>query len=396
MDFRYSDADEQYRQRLRVWLKQNLPGGWGPHSQEPEEEEARVEFRRAWDQRVYEGGYSGITWPRNYGGQGGTSVQHAIYLEESARANAPMTLNIIGRNIAAPLLLAHGTEDQRQRFIPKIATTEEVWCQGFSEPGAGSDLASLRTRAELKGDRFVINGQKIWTSWAYIADWCLLLVRTDPEAPKHKGLSFILVKLDTPGITIRQIKRITGHNDFTEIFFDNVEVPAENLIGEINKGWQIAMATLGLERGPEEQLARQVRFRHQIDLLISIAAKMKRGGRAVIESEALRQKLAASLIEIELMRLNCLRGMTTLLKKGEHGPEALFNKLYWSHMNQRLAETSLEIEGVMAPLVGGDPDAIADGLFQFEFLWSRAATIYSGTSEIQRNIVAERLLGLPR
>jgi alkylation response protein AidB-like acyl-CoA dehydrogenase len=396
MNFQFSDADEAYRQRFKQWLSENVPVGWNEESVEPDTDHERALFRKAWDSKLYTGGYSGITWPREYGGQGGTLIQHAIYLEESARANSPLTLNHIGRNLVAPVLLHAGSEAQKQRFVPKIVSGEETWCQGFSEPNAGSDLASLRTHAELKGGRFIVNGQKIWTSYAQYAQWCILLVRTDLSLPKHKGLSFLLVKLDTPGITIRPIKRITGHADFCEVFYDNVEIPVENLVGDLNSGWQIAMTTLGLERGPEEALARQVRFQHQFNAMLKAAVSISEAGVPVIHDAALRQQLASSLIEVELMRLNCLRGLSSILRKGESGPEASFTKLYWSHMSQRMAETALDIEGPLASLASGDSEAISGGAFQTEYLMSRATTIYSGTSEVQRNIIAERVLGLPR
>jgi alkylation response protein AidB-like acyl-CoA dehydrogenase len=248
----------------------------------------------------------------------------------------------------------------------------------------------------LQGDTFVVNGQKIWTSFAQYAQWCILLVRTDPTLPKHKGLSFLLVDMRSPGITIRPLVQITRDTEFSEVFFDDVRVPVENLVGEVNQGWQIAMTTLRFERGPEEALPRQVRFREDLERLFRLAVATRRNGRPLTEDPVIRQKLAASYIELELMRLNGLRSLSRVLKGQELGPEASFTKLYWSHMYQRMMETALEVAGPSSALMPGDPDAPAEGSFAYTFLQSRAMTIYSGTSEIQRNIIAERVLGLPR
>lgn len=396
MDFRYSPEEDAFRAEVRQWLKANLPEGWGPRSQEPVEEDEWAQFRLDWERKLYKGGWGGIHWPKAYGGRGATLMEQQIFMEESARANAPEGLNLMGRYLAAPVLIRHGTEAQRQRFLPRILKAEEVWCQGFSEPNAGSDLASIRTSARLDGDHFVVNGQKIWTTMAQHAQWQLLLVRTDPDAPKHKGLSFLLLDMSSPGVTVRPLMRLTGRAGFSEVFYDEVRIPRENLVGKINEGWHIAMTTLAFERGPEEALARQVRFKRHALHLTTLAATTRRGGHAVIEDEVIAQKLAQMHIDVEAMRLNLLRAFSRVLQGREPGPEASFTKLYWSHMYQRMMELALEIEGPSAPYMRGDPHAIEDGLYQAEFLLSRSATIYSGTSEIQRNIIAERVLGLPR
>jgi alkylation response protein AidB-like acyl-CoA dehydrogenase len=316
----------------------------------------------------------------------------AIFLEELARVNAPESVNIIGRNLTGPTLMTHGTPEQKRRFLPAILRSEEIWCQGFSEPNSGSDLASLRCRAIDEGDDFVVTGQKIWTSFAQYAQWCILLVRTDPSAPKHKGISFLLVDMRSPGVTIRPIVQITGDTEFSEVFFDEVRVPKANLVGEPNNGWRIAMTTLTFERGPEEALPRQMRFKMDFDRLLEIACT----GRVRATDPVLRQKLAGCAIELELMRLNGLRSLSRLARGRELGREAAFTKLYWSEMYQRLMETALEVEGADSVLLPGDADAPVAGAFPYKFLQSRAMTIYSGTSEIQRNIIAERALGLPR
>ncbi len=396
MDFHYSAEDERFRQDARGWITANLPPGWGRDVHEPEDEHARYMGRLAWEKKLYHGGWAGLAWPREYGGQGATLVQQAILAEELARAGAPEGLNIIGRNLTAPTLMHHGTEAQRRRFLPKILSCEEVWCQGFSEPNAGSDLAALRTTAIRDGDHFVVNGQKTWTSFAQYAQWCFMLVRTDPAAPRHKGISFLLVDMRTPGITVRPLRQISGESEFNETFLDNVRVPAENLVGALNGGWAIAMTTLTYERGPEDALARQIRFSRDLDRLLDVARTQRRHGAPAIDDPVLRQKLAGAVIEVEIMRLNCLRSFSRLLQGKPLGPEASFQKLYWSHMAQRLYETALETLGATAPLAAGDPATPAGGLFQTGFLQSRAFTIYSGTSEIQRNIIAERVLGMPK
>ena len=396
MDFRDTPAEAALREDVRHWLRDNLPAGWGTTVREPEDEAARFAFRFDWEKRLYRGGWSGIAWPREYGGRDATPIEQAIFLEEMARADAPEGVNIIGRNLTWPTLMAHGTEAQKLRYLPAILRGEEMWCQGFSEPNSGSDLASARCRATRDGDAYVVNGQKIWTSFAQYAHWCILLARTDPSAVKHRGLSFLLVDMRTPGITIRPLVQITGETDFSEVFFDDVRVPADNLVGELNQGWRIAMTTLQFERGPEEALPRQVRFRRDLDRLFQIAATTQRGGRPVSSDPVLRQKLAACYIDLELMRLNGLRGLTRVAKGKDLGPESSFAKLYWSHMYQRLTEVALEVIGAESALAASDPDAVAEGFFSHRFLQSRAMTIYSGTSEIQRNIIAERVLGLPK
>ncbi|MFW2830433.1 acyl-CoA dehydrogenase [Sphingomonas sp. ID0503] len=396
MDFNYSPEEEQFRRELRGWLKDALPQGWGETAFEPEEEEERAMFRLAWERKLYSGGWSGINWPKEYGGRGATLIERAIFAEEMARAMAPEGLNIIGHNLAGTTILRHGTEAQKKRFLPKIISSDEVWCQGFSEPNAGSDLASVRTRAERRGDKFVVNGQKIWTSYAQYSQWCFALVRTDPDAPKHKGLSFLLIDMSSPGISIRPLRQISGEYEFNETFFDDVEVPVENIVGDINDGWRIAMTTLAYERGPEDALGRQIRFKQELDKLIESAAELKRGGGSAIDDPLVRQKLARSITEVEIMRLNAVRTFSKYLNGEDRGPDASLIKLYWSHAAQRMNESALDILGPTAPISGNDPLSTASGRFQLSYLQSKAFTIYSGSSEIQRNIIGERMLGLPR
>jgi alkylation response protein AidB-like acyl-CoA dehydrogenase len=396
MDFAYSAEQRKFRDELRDWLRKSLPQGWGTTVFEPNDEDERARFRLAWERTLHQGGWSCITWPEKYGGRGATLIEQAIFAEEMAIARAPDGLNIIGRNLTGTTLLHHGTDAQRARFLPKIVSAEEVWCQGFSEPNAGSDLASIRCLAVRDGDCFVVNGQKIWTSFAQYAQWCILLVRTDSLAPKHKGISFLLVDMKSPGISIRPLRQLSGESEFNETFFDNVRVPVENLVGDLNGGWNIAMTTLSYERGPEDTLGRQIRFKQELDRLLTTIASLQRGNRKAIDDPVIRDKLAKSVVEVEIMRLSSLRAFSKALHGKALGPEASMSKLYWSHIAQNLYETALEALGPQAPICAGDPLSPADGRYQLSFLHSRAFTIYSGSSEIQRNIIAERVLGLPR
>ena len=396
MDFNYTAEQDAFRAEVRNWVRSALPYGWGDTMHEPLNEAERAVFKRDWDRKLSEAGWAGIAWPREYGGRGATLVEQAIFLEEMARARAPEGLNIVGRNLAGPTLIRYGTPAQKERYLRPILSGEEVWCQGFSEPNSGSDLASIRCRAELRGDKFVVNGQKVWTSFAQYAQWCFLLCRTDTTVAKHKGISFLLVDMRTPGIVIRPLVQINGDTEFSEVFFDNVEVPAENLVGAINSGWSIAMTTLTFERGPEEALYRQVRFKYDLDRLIEFARSTQRNGHPISKDPLARQKIAAVAMEVDLLRLNILRAFSKVLNGKELGPEASFTKLYWSHMWTRMAELAVELQGPSAPLAAGDPAVLAGGAAQFNWLSSKASTIYSGTSEVQRNIIGERVLGLPK
>lgn len=394
MDFTYSPENLAFRDELRGWLRDNLPEGWGKTVFLPQDEDENAMFRLDWERKLYKGGWNGIAWPKEYGGRGATLIEQAIFAEEVARASAPEGLNIIGRNLVATTIFHHGTEAQKKRFLPKIMSGEEVWCQGFSEPNAGSDLASVRTMAVRDGDDFVINGQKVWTSFAQYAQWCILLVRTDPAAPKHKGISFLLVDMSTPGISIRPLRQISGECEFNETFFDNVRVPVENLVGELNGGWKIAMTTLAYERGPEDALGRQLVFQQELDHLLQLAMTRQRNNAATIDDPVIRQKLARSIIAIEVIRLNCLRAFSKALKGQPRGAEASMQKLFWSHVMQDMFETAMEVLGPLGPL--NATDAAGAGRLQLGYLRSKAFTIYSGSSEIQRNIIAERMLGLPK
>jgi alkylation response protein AidB-like acyl-CoA dehydrogenase len=389
MDLRFSPEDEQYRVKIRTWLEENLPA-----EPRPTEQDAEFAYRRAWQRQLYAGGWVGINWPKEYGGQGATLIQQAIYAQEMTRAKAPQPANGLGIGIVGPTLMHHGTEEQKKRFIPKILSGEEIWCQGFSEPNSGSDLASLQTKAVLDGDDFVVNGQKIWTSLGQYADWCILLVRTDPNAPKHRGISYLLVDMHSPGITVRPLKQITGNSEFNETFFDNVRVPKQNLVGELNEGWRIAMTTLTYERGISS-LATQVRIKQQLDAMIDYARTTRKNGATLAQDPMLRQQLARAYIGVEIMLLNLYRGITTRLRGKPAGPEASLDKLYWSELDKWMQELGMELQGPYSQLMEESKYAVP-GNWQYNFLRSRAGTIYSGTSEIQKNIIGERVLGLPK
>jgi alkylation response protein AidB-like acyl-CoA dehydrogenase len=393
MDFRLSDEEERFRSEVSAWLRENLPRNWGtPAFRPPETMDDEVAFSRQWQRKLHAGGWAGIAWPKQFGGRGASLIEQLIYAEEYARQRAPSPLAMgVGIPLVGPTLIHHGTELQKKRFLPKILSGEELWCQGFSEPGSGSDLASLRTRAELDGDELVVNGQKIWTSYARFADWCILLVRTDLRAAKHRGITFVLLDMKTPGITIRPLVEMTGHAWFNEVFFDNVRIPRENVIGELNQGWQITITTLGHERG---STAGHTHSMQQLEDLIGLARRLSASGE--VDDQRLRQKLAQHYVELEALRFSVYRTTTETMRRGEPGPQGSILKLAWSETDQRLKDTAIEVEGPYGQLCKGSPRAIEAGVWQHELLWARAATIYAGTSEVQRNIIAQRVLGLPR
>lgn len=389
MDLKFSPEDEAYRLKLRQWLEDHLPTEPAPVGQD-----ASFAHRREWQRKLSEHGWIGIHWPQAYGGQGATLIQQAIYAQEMARAKAPVPANGLGISIVGPTLIDHGTEAQKKRFIPKILNADEIWCQGFSEPNSGSDLASLQTKAVLDGDAFVVNGQKIWTSLGQYADWCILLVRTDPDAPKHRGITFLLCDMHTPGVTVRPLKQITGHAEFNETFFDNVRIPRDNIVGELNGGWRIAMTTLTYERGIST-LATQVRMKQHLEAMLDYARNTRRNGHRLAEDPFTRQQLAQAHIRVEIMLMNLYRTITSQLRGQLPGPEASLAKLYWSELDKWMQEMGMSLQGPYSQLMRDSKYAV-DGDWQYNFLRSRAGTIYSGTSEIQKNIIGERVLGLPK
>jgi alkylation response protein AidB-like acyl-CoA dehydrogenase len=395
MDFRLTPDEAGFQRRVRDWLEASLPPGWGtPAFRKAEDPAEKVRFARWWQGRLHEGGWSGLHWPREYGGGGATPIELFLFAEEYTRRGAPPMIDIgVGPSLVGPTLIHHGTEAQKRRFLPPILTGEEMWCQGFSEPNAGSDLAACRTRARLEGDVFHVTGQKIWTSYARFADWCILLVRTDAQAPKHAGLSFLLVDMRSPGITIRPLVEMTGVAWFNEVFLDDVRVPREHMVGALNQGWSIAITTLAHERGgsaPHARLAGEMRD------VLDLARRVARDGGPVARHPGWRQRLAQSWIETEVLRLLAWKQVSETMRGGRPGPEGSYLKIVWSETDMRMKELALELEGPYAALARGAARAIDEGRWEYEYLWSRAASIYAGTSEVQRNIVAQRVLGLPR
>ncbi len=390
MDLKPTPEEQQFRDELRAWLQANVPAPWDGDDSTPDGRKAHFEYLRAWQRKVYEAGWAGISWPKEYGGRGATVIEQAIFQEEMARAEAPSLVNGLGLAIIGPTIIAVGTEAQKQRFVSKILSAEEIWCQGFSEPNAGSDVASLGTKAVRDGDDFVINGQKIWTSIAHFSDYCLLLVRTDPEAAKHKGITALLVDMHSPGVEVRPLRQMTGESDFNEVFFSNVRVPVANVLGEINKGWHTAIATLMNERA-NLGAGTYIVFKRNLDALIAQSRHTVNGSRVASKDPITRQKLAQAYLELEIFRLNANRALSKMSKNKVPGPEGSILKIYWSEMNQRLHQTAMEVLGPLAQLQEYD-----DNRWGYNYLRSRANTIEAGTSEILRNIVAERVLGLPK
>jgi alkylation response protein AidB-like acyl-CoA dehydrogenase len=394
IDFASSPEEEAFRASVREWLAANLPAGWGTSRYaKPRGAEEKVAFARTWQRVLYDGGWSGLSWPKEYGGRDLTPLQHLIFNEEYVGAGAPDLIDIgVGPGLTGPTLIHHGTDWQKRRFLEPILRGDEVWCQGFSEPGSGSDLASLRTRGELDGDHVVVNGQKVWTSYARFAEWCILIVRTNQTAPKHRGLTFLLLDMKTPGITVRPLVEMTGVAWFNEVFFENVRVPRELVVGEIDRGWEISMTTLSHERGSNIPYPR---IRLELDRLLTLA-RMRSLDVPLAADPVLRQELAQIAIETEILRASTYRNVFEIMRNGQPGPGGSMLKLYWSELEQRLMQLATQLEGPYAVLDEHAPQAYDEGRWQYGVLWSRAASIYAGTSEVQRNIMSQRTLGLPR
>jgi alkylation response protein AidB-like acyl-CoA dehydrogenase len=388
MDLRFTERHLQFRDEVRAWLQANLQRRWREELRDPQATEDRLfELRRQWQRKLYAAGYLGMDWPPEWGGRGATGVEKAILENELTEAEAPPIPNSLGIGLLGPALIHHGSEAQRRRFIPPMLAADEIWCQGFSEPGAGSDLAALRTSATLDGDDFVLNGQKIWTTFGPWADWIFVLARTDPK-DRHGGISFILCNLHTPGVTVRPLRQITGESEFGEVFFEDTRVPRENLVGQIGEGWRIAMTVLAYERGAGS-LALATRFGRDLALL---AQACREYGRT---DSATREKLGRLLVENEVMRANGIRVLANLADGKAPGAESSIEKIFWSEFDKRFRETALDLLGAGGQLLRTSAAARSDVDWAREFLWSRAGTIYSGSSEIQRNIIAKRVLNLP-
>jgi alkylation response protein AidB-like acyl-CoA dehydrogenase len=406
VDLTYPPEAEEFRSEIRIWLADNLPAGWG----EPEftmTAAERAAFHAGWTEKLHTGGWICASWPVEYGGKGLTTMQAVVLNEEFARAGAPMRADFFGDTLVGPTILQWGTEVQKREFLPKILSGTISWCQGFSEPDAGSDLASLNCRADLDGDEWVINGQKVWTSQAQGADYIFLLARTDPAAPKHKGISFLLVPMGQPGVEIRPIEQPDGSREFNEVFFTNVRCPAENVVGGVNNGWSVAMTTLGFERGSSATTSHR-RFAKEWD---QIVASARVNGR--IDDALVRQRLAAAWGRVKIMQINGFRSLTAVVQGSKDpGVAALgaTNKMFWSEHHRDAMELAMDVLGMDGQVLTGATgetfvpgqgvrkgrDGYPVSTTQASFFFSRSETIWGGTAEIQRNIVGERILGLPK
>jgi alkylation response protein AidB-like acyl-CoA dehydrogenase len=382
VDLRDTPDEAAFRAQVRDFIGRNLPA-------ESRRRGARrfEDSDREWSRKLGAAGYAGLTWPTEYGGAGAPYSHQAIFLEELARAEAPSHLGVIGLGMAGPTIIACGTEAQKRRYLPKILSADEIWCQGFSEPDAGSDLASARTRIDDHGDHFVVNGQKVWSSFAHIADFCILVGLGLPDAAKYRNLTYVIADMHAPGVEVRPLVQITGHPEFNEIFFTDVVVPKENVLGEVGGGWQVAITTLLHERGT-------LGFALSATLDVAVRKLMALAREREVSDPILLDRIAREWVELQALRYTNYRSLTTLEKTGIPGPEGSASKLVWSEANQRLTKLALEILGSSAQLTDGG--GYEEGYWQYQQLRSRGNTIEAGTSEILRNIVAERVLGLPR
>jgi alkylation response protein AidB-like acyl-CoA dehydrogenase len=395
VDFSVTPEQQVFRERVRAWLAGNIPRDWQRMTMSDVPRPEAYALLRRWQRQLFDAGFIGLTWPKEAGGQGLTFMEEMILHEEMALAKAPPILNILGVGMAGPTIIAYGTEAQKQRYPAKILSCEEIWCQGYSEPNAGSDLASLQTRAVKDGDHWVISGQKVWTSLAHIADWMMLLARTDPDAPKHKGITYFLLDMHAPGVTVKPLRQLTGDAEFNEVFFDQVRVHESQVLGGVDNGWTVGMTTLMYER-LALGFGLQVRLRITLDAVVDLARRMEKQGRPVTRDPVLRQKLAQLWIDTEALKYTGARAVTRLLRGEMPGPEASSGKMVWVETHQRLQELAMDIQGPYAQLMRGSEWAVESGLWQHTFLRSRANSIEGGTTEIQKNIIAERILGLPK
>lgn len=389
MDLNLTESEKQFRDELAQWLKSNAPGDWEQRRLRDSMHE-RFEFLRTWQKKVFQAGWAGVSWPKEYGGRGATLMEQVIFTQEMAKAGAPPLANVLGLSLIGPTIIHYGTEGQKKRFLSNILSADEIWCQGFSEPNAGSDLAGLRTEARLEGDHYIVNGQKIWNSYGWAAHWCALVTRSDPNSQKHKGLTYLLVDMKSPGVEVRPLRQMTGESEFTELFFRDVKVSAENVLGTPGDGWNVALGTLAHERATLG-VAMQIVMRRQLDRVIELSRTLGKSADPVA-----RQKIAQSYIENEIVRLTHLRAVSRIIQTGAPGPEGSILKLEWSEANQRFQAMAQEILGPYGQLTEGSDLALDNGAFTYSYLRSRGNTIEAGTSEIQRNIVSQHVLGLPR
>ena len=377
MDLTLSPSEEEFRDEVRSWLQENHPG--------PEPAAGLDEvmsFRRDWQLKLHAAGWAGISWPKEYGGRGATMIEQAIFAAEATRQEAPAPANVLGLAMGGPVVIAHGSDEQKARYLEPILTGEEIWCQGFSEPESGSDLASLKTRAVKDGDEWVVTGQKVWTTFAQYAKWCMLVARTDPDAPKHQGLTYFLMDMEQDAIQVRPLRQITGESEFNELFIEDAWIAGDCLVGGVGNGWKVALTTLMNERAGLAFFL-QVRLRRLLDDLIDEAA-----ARGLLEDDVVADKLGALHVKTEILRLTAYRGLTAIERYGQPGPEGSLTKWMWSDANQELAQVAADVLG---------PEALLQGTrWGYELMRARGNSIEGGTTEILKNIVAERVLGLPR
>src|SRR3954454_6351899 len=388
MDLTLSPSEQQFRDEVRAWIEANNPG--------PEPEAGLDEvmaFRREWQLKLHAAGWAGISWPKEYGGRGATMIEQAIFVGEAAAQEAPSPANVLGLAMGGPVVIAHGTDAQKQRYLEPILTGDEIWCQGFSEPESGSDLASLKTRAVKDGDEWVVSGQKVWTTFAQYAKWCMLVARTDPDAPKHQGLTYFLMDMEQEGVEAKPLVQITGEGEFNEVFINEARIPDENVVGGVGNGWGVAITTLMNERAGLA-FAAQAALKTHIRGAIDLARSTSRDGHPTSEDPVIRDRLAQLFIESEIFRVTNYRGLTKIMKNGVPGPEGSLGKWQWAEVNQHLMELALEIEGPYSQFADGSDYAL-DGNWQYQFHQTRPNEIEGGTPDILKNIVAERVLGLP-
>src|SRR4051795_7368965 len=376
MDLTLSPNEQEFRDELRAWLAENHPG------EEPTGDIDAFEFRRKWQHKLHENGYAGLSWPEQYGGRGATLIEQALFNEEMVRSRAPALANVLGLIMGGPVVIAHGSEEQKERFLEPILTADEIWCQGFSEPESGSDLASLKTKAVKSNGDWVVTGQKVWTTFAHEAKYCMLVARTDFDAPKHKGLTYFIMDMEQEAVQVRPLRQITGEAEFNELFIEEARIPDENVLGGVGNGWRVALTTLMNERAGLAFFL-QVRLRRLLDALFAEAA-----GRGLLEDPVVADRLGALHLKAEVLRLTAYRGLTAIEKYGQPGPEGSLTKWMWSETNQHVTQFAADLLG---------PVALARGeRWAYELLRARGNTIEGGTTEILKNIVAERVLGLPK
>ncbi|HZP46511.1 MAG TPA: acyl-CoA dehydrogenase family protein [Candidatus Binataceae bacterium] len=393
MDFNYSPEQEAYRQQVRAWLEANQPPPLTAEERERISEDLLWERNKRWHRKLYEGGWVGLSWPKEYGGRGATFVEQLIFQQELARLNLPIGINVLGIIMNGPAIMQWGTEEQKQRYLQPILRADEIWCEGMSEPGAGSDLAAIQTRAELHGDEFIVNGQKVWTTVAHRADFCQLFVRTDTEAPKHKGLSALIVDMHSPGVTVKPLRQITGDAEFNEIYFDDVRVPKKNLLGPLNGGWQVLVATLMHERfGISETVAGSDVILTQ---LVELAKSTVIDHASAAQDPAVRQQIAQFAIEATAKKYNGLRSLTRRLKGLPPGAESSIGKLVSTELSQKMTRFAARLLGPFATLERHSHFA-PEGDWMRRMLWAEALTIAGGTSAVQKNMIGERILQLPK